>query len=208
MKIAIFGASGFSKEVRDIALNVGYKKVVHIDKIGCQFKREFPIVAEDQVCNLMEEGYDFTIGIGNPEIRRGIYKRFPKLRYVNLIDPTATFGYRQLDKVLKKFGNIIFPGARLTNSIDIGNFGIYYLNCTIAHDCIVEDFVTICPGATISGNVKLSKGSFIGANSCILQGKSIDEKLVIGVNSIVGAGAVVTTHIPAHTIVKGIPART
>jgi acetyltransferase-like isoleucine patch superfamily enzyme len=89
----------------------------------------------------------------------------------------------------------------------MGNFGIFYLNSTIAHDCIIEDFVTVLPGANISGNVKLSMGAYIGANTCVLQGKSVTEKLIIGKYSIVGAGAVVTKNVPDNTIVKGIPAK-
>ncbi len=70
----------------------------------------------------------------------------------------------------------------------------------------MEDFVTICPGANISGNVKLCEGAFIGANACVLQGNFTDKK-IIGRNSVVGAGAVVTKNIAENIIVKGIPAK-
>lgn len=95
----------------------------------------------------------------------------------------------------------------MTNKIQMGNFGVYNLNCTIGHDCVIEDFVTISPGANISGNVILSECSYIGTNTSILQGKSRAEKLVIGKNSIVGAGSVVTKNVPNNTIVKGIASK-
>ncbi|SNT02730.1 sugar O-acyltransferase, sialic acid O-acetyltransferase NeuD family [Anaerovirgula multivorans] len=207
MKIAIFGASGFSREVRDIASILGYKEIIFIDKTNTGDLEDFPIVNEKQVYTFAEADYKFTIGIGNPKIRKEIRDRYPDLNYVNLIDPTATFGYRQFVELEKKVGNIICAGTRMTNNIEMGNFGVYYLNCTVAHDCIIEDFVTISPGVNISGNVKLSMGAYIGANTCILQGKSITEKMIIGKNSTVGAGSVVTKNVPDHTIVKGIPAK-
>lgn len=155
MKIAIFGASGFAREVCDIAIDLGYEKIVFIDEtkggnIDC-----FSVVSEKDIHTLTKYNYKFIIGIGSPKIRQEVWKRYQYLDYINLIHPNSTFGYRQLTKLREKVGNIVFPGARLTNNIQVGNFGIYYFNCTVTHDCIIEDFVTISPGANISGNVKL-----------------------------------------------------
>lgn len=207
MKLAIFGASGFSREVQDIAFILGYKEIVFIDKKIGGSTSSLLVVTEDKVYALAQAGYKFTIGIGNAMIRKEISDRFDDLEYVNLIHPTATFGYEQLGRIEKRVGNIICAGTRMTNNIQIGNFGVYYLNCTVAHDCIIEDFVTISPGANISGNVRISTGAYIGTNACILQGKSLTEKMIIGKNSIVGAGSVVTKNVPDNTIVKGIPAK-
>ena len=207
MKIAIFGASGFSREVRDIALILGYQNIIFIDKTHEGIVEDFPVVIEREVYPLAQVGYKFTIGIGSPKIRKEIRDRFPGLDYINLIHPTATFGYNQLIEVDRRVGNIICAGTRMTNNIKIGNFGVYYLNCTIAHDCIIEDYVTISPGANISGNVKISMGAYIGSNACIIQGKSFAEKMIIGKNSIIGAGSVVTKNVKDNTMVKGTPAK-
>lgn len=207
MKIAIFGVSGFSREVFDIVSILGYKEIIFVDKIKKESLNDFSVVSEKEVHGLSQIGYKFVIGIGNPKIRREISNRYPELNYVNLIHPTATFGCGQFAEVEKKVGNIICAGTRMTNNIQMGNFGIYNLNCTIGHDCIIEDFITISPGANISGNVKISTGSYIGTNACILQGKSITEKMFIGKNSIVGAGSVVTKNVLENRIVKGNPAK-
>ncbi len=207
MKLAIFGASGFAREVRDIAHEIGYEKILYIDKTDFESMDGFQVVRESELNSLKNAGFSFIIGVGSPALRKEIWGRYPDLCYVNLIHPAASFGYGQLKELKKSKGNIVFAGVRLTNSIEIGNFGIYYLNCTVAHDCIIEDFVTISPGANISGNVKLSNGCYIGANACILQGKAIAEKLIVGASSVVGAGSVVTKSIPDNIIVKGVPAR-
>ena len=51
------------------------------------------------------------------------------------------------------------------------------------------------------GHIHIKKNAWIGAGAIILQGVTIGE------NSIVAAGAIVSTNVPDNTIVGGIPAR-
>ena len=78
------------------------------------------------------------------------------------------------------------------------------------HVCFTNDKI---PRATRGGKLKVAgkdwhvektlvkKGASIGANSTILAG------IIIGENSIVGAGSVVTKDVPANVIVAGNPAK-
>lgn len=208
MKIGIFGTSGFSREVADICLEMGYKDIVFISETNSEDYFDFPVITEEKVNKLVKKGFHFIIGIGSNQIRRKIYLKYKdSLKFVNVIHPSATFGRNQYEQLEKRIGNIVAAGVRMTNNIRLGNFGVYNLNCTVGHDCIIEDFVTISPGANISGNVKLSEGCYIGTNASILQGKSVDEKLVVGKESVVGAGAVVTKDVPDKAVVKGVPAK-
>lgn len=52
-----------------------------------------------------------------------------------------------------------------------------------------------------SEDVKISSGSWVGANAIILPGVEIGE------NAVVAAGAVVTEAVPNRTIVAGVPAK-
>jgi len=167
----------------------------------------YQIINEDEIPFLLFNHFEFAIGIGDNRIRKRILQRYPKLKYVNLIHKTATFGCDQKTQIEEGRGNIIAAGVRITNNVQIGNFCIFNLNCTVGHDCIIEDFVNIAPGANISGNVYLSEGCLIGTNASILQGESIEKKLIIGRFSIVGAGAVVTKDVPDGLTVVGLPAR-
>lgn len=205
-KLGIFGASGLARELLDIAEEVGYKEFVFIDlHEGIESVSGLTIIAEEKVKSL--GNIDFVIALGNGALRKKIYEKFPNLNYVNLIHPSVSFGKNQLVKLKKSKGNIYTAGVRLTNNIEIGNFNLFNLNVTIGHDCIIEDYVTISPGANISGNVKLKEGCYIGTGSTVLQGKSISEKLIIGNYSTVGAGAVVVKNVAENTVVKGIPAK-
>lgn len=208
MDIAIFGASGLAREVKDMCHELGYQNVILIDRTTVQSPGlKDTVVAESEIPLLASAGYQFVIAIGEPHIRKRIYARFPDLSYVNVVHRTATFGRRQQQALGDQFGNIVFAGASMTSEIQFGHFGIYNLNCTVAHDCIIEDFVTIGPGANISGNVHLQEGAYIGTGSVILQGKALGAKMTIGTFATVGAGAVVTRSVPANRIVKGIPAK-
>ncbi|MHB1407166.1 MAG: LbetaH domain-containing protein, partial [Desulfitobacteriaceae bacterium] len=147
------------------------------------------------------------VGIGQNKIRKAIYNKFSYLKFPDLIHPSATFGWGQLQEILKHSGNIIAAGVRFTNNITMGDFGIFNYNSTVGHDCVIGDYVNIAPGANISGNVYLAEGCYIGTGAQILQGKSIDNKLAVGAYAVVGAGAVVVKEVPVSVTVKGVPAQ-
>ena len=207
-KIGILGASGFSRETADICHDLGCDKIIFIDTNPTEQKYfGFPLVSEADIPELMRKGFVFIIGIGDNKLRQKIFKKHNNLEYPNIIHPTATMGYKQKKTMENLRGNIITSGVRFTNNIQLGNFGIFNLNCTIGHDCILGDFINIAPGATISGNVHLEEGVYVGTNAAIVQGKSIENKLTIGTFSVIGAGAVVTKNILKGRVAVGVPAR-
>jgi acetyltransferase-like isoleucine patch superfamily enzyme len=83
----------------------------------------------------------------------------------------------------------------------VGDYNIINLDCTVGHEVQVGNFVTINPGVNVSGNVIIDDCVSIGTGSQLLQGKRI------GSNSIIGAGAVVTTDIPEKCTAVGVPAK-
>jgi acetyltransferase EpsM len=75
------------------------------------------------------------------------------------------------------------------------------MKASVAHDCVLGDFVNINPGATICGWAQIGEGAYIGA------GAVVKDKAKVGAWSIVGAGAVVIKDIPANVTAVGVPAR-
>lgn len=210
MKIAIFGASGQGREVADICSETGYQEIIFLVKDLHEktiWTNEVYLDTEEIVSELNEKGYHFAIGIGEPEIRREIAEKYKFLTYPNIIHPSTTFGLYQKDSILLSHGNIITAGVRFTNNIQCGNFCLFNLNATVAHDCIIDDFVSVMAAANISGNVHLKENSYLGSGSIILQGSN-ETKMEVGENSIVGAGAVVTKDVPNNVTVVGVPAKT
>ena len=73
--------------------------------------------------------------------------------------------------------------------------------CTIGHETRIDDYVTINPGANISGRVYIASGASIGTGVQVLQGIEVNKRAVVG------AGAVVTHTVPPNCTAIGVPAR-
>lgn len=149
----------------------------------------------------------FVIGIGENTIRRAVAERFKdSLSFTNLIHPSATFGCGQRDVLERCKGAIVAAGARFTSGISVGDFCIFNQNTTVAHDCLVDSYVHVAPGANLSGNVHLKNGCWVGAGAVVNQG-SHAEKRVVGENTMVGSGAVIINDCEANAVYAGVPAK-
>lgn len=105
--------------------------------------------------------------------------------------------------------SVIDYGCKIGNNVKIHN------NCYIAQFTTIEDDVFVGPGVVFANDIhpgcKLSKkcmrgptikrGATIGCNSTIL------PFLIIGRNSFIGAGSVVTRNVQPESIVYGNPAK-
>lgn len=206
-KIGIFGTSGFAREVGDIASLHNFEPIyIARDRVEAHtWKFSEEVILEEDVLQLNIT--DFTIGIGDNQVRRKVSERYSnQISFINLIHPSATFGKGQLEAIQHKNGLIIAAGVRFTNNIQIGNFNIFNLNVTVGHDVIFEDFVNIAPGANISGNVHIEAGCWIGTGAVINQGYA-EAKLRIGTNTTIGSGSVVVKRCDHDGVYVGIPAK-
>ena len=98
-------------------------------------------------------------------------------------------------------GSMVLHGAIAQIDSHIGKHVILNTNCSVDHDCLIEDFVHVAPNATLCGSVSVGEGSLIGAGSVILPGVKVGKWCTIG------AGSVVTKDIDDNSIVYGNPAR-
>lgn len=209
-QIGIFGGSGFSREVGDIALELGLSPFYILqDEVELNlWQSPYSAITESEVYKLGNlDKKLFAIGIGENHIRKKVAEKFSaKLQFTNLIHPSASFGAKQRESFIKKNGIIICAGVRFTNNIYVGNHCIFNLNSTIGHDCIINDFVNIAPNASISGNVNIESLCWIGSGAVINQGKQ-DSKLTISQNTIIGSGSVVVKSCDDNSVYVGIPAQ-
>ncbi len=201
----IIGAKGFAKEVLEVLFqnkntdNIAFFDDVNSD-IGDFLYEQFPILKNDeQVKSFFTINNEFTIGIGNPVLRKKLSDKFTKLggNYTSTISPKASIG--NFGNIIKEGCNIM-TGTVITNDIIIEKGALINLNCTIGHDSRISEFVELSPGVHISGNCSIGSYTNIGTNATIL------PKITIGSNVIVAAGAVVTKDIPDNCMVAGIPA--
>lgn len=206
--LLIFGFSGFSREVGDIALDQDFSPVYILKDKDYHAKvlpQNYSIICEADIC----EHYDLpcVIGIGDNSIRQKLFLKYKnRFEFINLIHSSATFGYKQRDQIESSKGTIICAGVRMTNGIQIGDFCIFNLNSTLGHDCVLKDYVNLAPSSSVSGNVRIGSNSWIGTGSVINQG-SDEKKLNIGYNTTIGSGSMVRKDCEKNSVYFGTPAK-
>lgn len=153
---------------------------------------------EDAALEKLKEG--FFISIGDNSIRQKVYN---KLAAQNLLPANAIHQSAVIDEsaTIAANGVMIAANATINPLVKIGRGVICNTSCSIDHECIIDDFAHIAPGAVLCGNVKVGSKTFIGANAVIRQG------ITIGSNCMIGAGAVVVKDVADGTTVVGVPAR-
>lgn len=201
----IVGAKGFAKEVLEVVIQSDeLQDIVFYDDVNLDAPNElfncFKVLKsiDEAIIYLKTVDNRFTIGIGNPILRKKMFDKFSGIGgiYTSTISKVSNIG--TFDVKIGDGTNIL-QGAILSNSTEIGLGCIIYYNSIITHDCVVGDFVEISPSVTLLGNCCVGAFSQIGSNATVL------PKVKIGRNVIVGAGTVVTKDIPDNCLVVGVP---
>lgn len=92
-------------------------------------------------------------------------------------------------------GSVVGPSARLGAGVIVNT------RASVDHDCAVDDWAHVAPGATLGGRVEVGRESWIGL------GASVREGVRIGARAMIGAGAVVLRDIGDDLLAYGVPAR-
>jgi sugar O-acyltransferase (sialic acid O-acetyltransferase NeuD family) len=147
------------------------------------------------------EGASLVLAIGNGTTRQKIVNQLDvsKFEFPNVIHPSVLLDDPKRIKMGK--GNIIAAGNILTTDILMGNFCVVNLQCTIGHDAVLEDFVSLMPGVHISGGAKIRTKAFVGT------GANLIKATEVGAGTIVGAGAMVDKDLPANVTAVGVPCK-
>jgi len=209
-QIAIFGASGFGREVLPLARQ---QWAASGEPHQLVFVDDNPPAAE---CNghrvlryaewlaLPASSRHINIAIASSPVRQKLVERcaadgvhFFEVRAPNVV---------QMDGVQIAEGAILCPFVTLTSNICIGMHFHANIYSYVAHDCVIGDYVTFAPGVMCNGNVEVQDHAYIGTGAVIKQGQP-GQPVVIGRGAVVGMGAVVTKSVPPGATVVGNPAR-
>ncbi|MGD2027731.1 MAG: acetyltransferase [Anaerolineales bacterium] len=207
-KVVIIGTGGFGREVLDVIEAVNqvqptYQMLGFITEPGYQQPgdqiNEAPVLGYYNWLEANRHAVKAICGVGAPAVRRRLVRKAEAAgaAFFSLVHPRAIL----TRWVTLGSGTIITAGCILTNNIRLGNHVHLNLDCTVGHDAVLEDFVTVSPGVHISGNVTLQQGSFIGTGANLIEGKTVGEW------SVVGAGSVVVNDIPPNATAVGTPAK-
>ena len=203
-QIVIYGAGGLAREIVQLIRDLA-KAGKAVECIGFLVDASFlksEVVAELPVLGDFgwlrgNDAVTVVIGIGSPAVRGRIAARIEEQRFASVIHPRATVGHQ----VIVGGGSIVCAGAVATTDIRIGAHVQLHVNTAVGHDCTIEDYVTVAPGANVGGATHLGRGAFIGAGAVVLPHRRV------GNWSIVTAGAVVTADVPDNSTVAGVPAK-
>ena len=139
--------------------------------------------------------------IGSSAVRRRLTEKMkalnPAARFATLIDPDAIVA----DTAEIGQGVVICARNYVSVNSTVRDHCLIGAGCTVGHDAVLEEFVTLYPGVNVSGNTHLGEESEMGTGSQIIQG------LAVGARTIVGAGATVVRDLPPDCTAVGVPAR-
>ncbi len=206
-KIVIVGAGGFGREVKMLIdqINLKERKYEFLGfyddgfENGTTINNNQVLGSIEDLANSSQE-LNVVVAIGSPEIKRKIVEKLSRssINFPSLIHPSVLIG----DEFVS-IGNgcIICAGTIITCNIEIKDFVILNLMCTVGHDTVINSFASFMPSVNISGEVVIHEEVYVGT------GAKIINQLEIGKQTIVGAGAVVSKTLPEKCTAVGIPAK-
>ena len=199
--LIIIGASGHGKVVADIAVKMNQWKNIYFldDDETVKQCLGFNVIGKvNDAVNYKDES-DFFVAVGNNKVRKKIMEKIKAqdLNITTLIHPSAAIG---LD-VKIDIGSVVMAGSIVNSSSIIGIGCIVNTRSSIDHDCVIEEYIHISPGATIAGSVCIKKNSWLGVGCIVTNNINITD------DSVIGAGTVVIRDIITSGTYIGIPAR-
>ncbi len=202
--IYIFGSSGFGREVAWLIEELPDWNILgFIDddesKIG-EIINGYLVLGNTDYLLSVNGKINVVIAIGNPTVREIIVQKLSVSN--NVLFPNIIANNVRISKYIELgIGNIICSQSVLTTNIKIGDFNHVNLNCTIGHDVVLSDYITIYPSVNVSGNVEICNLVEVGTGTRIIQGKKITSGVILG------AGSVVVKDIMEHGTYVGVPVK-
>ena len=207
-KLIIIGASGFGREVAWLIERINEKNTTwdligfiddNPELVGTKVNG-YTVLGNSSCVNEYKDAY-FVCAVGSSKIRKSIVTKVselnPEIRFATLIDPSV-----EMSKLVTiGEGTIICAHTIITVNISIGKHVIMNLDCTVGHDAVLHDYVTLYPSVNVSGITDIGECTELGTGMQIIQAKKV------GAFSIVGAGAVVVKDIPEKCTAVGSPAK-
>ena len=201
--LGLYGAGGFGREVAALLPTIISKLfpnllskdflIIFIDDNPDVSKvNDKKVVSKNDFLKLPDHELYFCVTIADCKTRKLVVKTMENTN----VKPLSNIGV----------GTIIMPGSKISTSVTIGDHVQVNFNSYIAHDCVIEDFVTISPSVTCCGNTVISECAFIGAASVIKQGTP-DKPRRIGQNSRLGIGSNLLVDLPDNQTYVGNPAK-
>lgn len=202
----IIGAGGFGREVAWIVERINSIKptwnlkgfIDDKETLWGSTEGEYHVFGGCEYLSALEDVYA-VCAVGSSNVRKKIIEKLKdtSVKFATLVDPSVLYS----NSVKIGEGAIVCAGTIITVDVNIGDHVIVNLDCTIGHDAVIDDFVTIYPSVNVSGNVLIGECSELGTGTQIIQGKKVIS------NTIIGAGAIVVKDCLESGTYVGSPAK-
>lgn len=204
--LAIFGAGGQGKEVCELAeldnvVHNKWRNIIFVDDLqpeGTLMNTERMHLKTAIEKYTMDE-LEFSVALGEPRSKKRVFEMLceKSCTFANIISPTATISpYAKLG-----VGLIIKKDALVSPEAVIGDNTTLQSFVAVGHGVVIGRHCQIATHSVIGGETKLGDCVYVGLNC------PIKEKLYIGSNAVLSAGAVVLKDVPKNCTVMGNPAR-
>lgn len=207
MKLFIYCAGGFGKEILDTAKRINrsneqWDEICFIDddaSLGPEFYGSKLFTFERVLEKFDLSSFEVSIANGEPFVRKVIYDKVKSnnINLITLVDNSAIIS----DTAKLGEGVIVTAYCSVSSSAVVGNNVALNTKAIVGHD------VRLGEHCVVSSLVNVGGACSVGENSYIGMGVQIKEGLAIGKDVIVGMGAVVYNDIPDEVIALGNPAR-
>jgi sugar O-acyltransferase (sialic acid O-acetyltransferase NeuD family) len=204
MILGILGAGGLARELLELAKIINSKEkrwedFVFIDVKSGDDVNGVKVFSYEEALEKFRGELEATVGIGEPAIRERVFGELERdgIEVATLIHPdvhipnTTTVGK----------GVVVQMGTFVSCNVTIEDYVIIQPHANIGHDDVLKKGCSICGFCNLGGNVTTGEYAYLGLSACVKQGLSV------GVDSIVGMGAVVCESVPDEVVVVGNPAR-
>lgn len=200
-KLIIIGARALGRETFNYACDAGFEVVGFLDDKADALAG---FVGYPPVLGSVEEwrvGLNdrFVCAVGDSKVRSQYVSLIEQKGgvFVSVIHPTAYVGPNV------KIGNgcIVCPFSVVDCDLTMGQHVIANIHTLVAHDCVIDDCVTLSPNVHLGGRTRIQREAFLGINASTIPGVKIGE------GSVIAAGACVTMDIPNYVMAAGVPAR-
>lgn len=179
--IVIIGYGGHAKSVADcIERSQKYRIVGYTD--FCEQRSYYDYLGTDDALDIVfKKGIKkAVVGIGylgKDSIRGKLYRKLKNIGFELpvIIDPSAIVS----QGVSIGEGTIVGKNAVINSESVIGKMAIINTGAVIEHECVIGDYVHVAVGAVVCGQVMVGEGTFIGANSTIIQCQNVAPKSII-----------------------------
>lgn len=189
MKRALVGYGGHAREVM-AQMN---------ERLVCFVEDAYLIEGTLPLSKFNPAEYSLMIAIAAPEHRKRIVAQLPKeTQYFTWVHPTAIIMSKDVEIGV---GSFIGAQSIITTNVKLGAHALLNRGNQIGHDCLIGDYLSMMPGAILSGTEEVGDCVYLGNNA------TVREKLHIHSNTTIGMNSAVVKDIKEPGTYVGVPAK-